>query len=139
MSKIYEPCFICGKEAMTDKGVIYVRAEIKGEWGDHVICLDCWTKNYRKDSDMSRESYNAVKDPAKYKQMSSTYTPEQQRLDLNGLIELELIIENPENDFHLTTKGRELAFLIKEGKPLPVELDLCIMQKKTLEALYSFD
>jgi hypothetical protein len=130
---------MCGKEAMTNEGVIYVRAEIKGKWGNHVICLDCWTKNYRKDSDMSREPYNALKDPGKYKQMASTYTPEQQRLDLNGLIELELIIENPENDFHLTTKGKELAFLIKEGKPLPVELDLCIMQKKLLEALYSFD
>ena len=139
MSKTYEPCFMCGKEAMTNEGVIYVRAEIKGKWGNHVICLDCWTKNYRKDSDMSREPYNALKDPGKYKQMASTYTPEQQRLDLNGLIELELIIENPENDFHLTTKGKELAFLIKEGKPLPVELDLCIMQKKLLEALYSFD
>ena len=136
MSKVFEPCFKCGNEALTDNGVIYVRAEIKGKWGNHIICYACWKKHYRKDRDgeltMSAERANELG-------MGRTYDETGFRADIDILLQKEMIVENPINDYHLTAKGRFVAEqIIKYPKSKRIS-ELSIMQIKMLEALYNGD
>ena len=132
MSKVFEPCFKCGNEALTDNGVIYVRAEIKGKWGNHIICYACWKKHYRKDRDgeltMSAERANELG-------VGRTYDEKGFRADIDDLIQRGFIMENPEMDFHLTAKGRSIMM---KGITNAV-LGISLMQFKMLEALYHGD
>jgi len=41
-SEVQLPCFYCSKESLTDKGVLYYRAQLPdGKWGSVEVCLSC--------------------------------------------------------------------------------------------------
>ena len=135
MSKIYEPCIACGKEALTEKGCIYVRAEIKGKWGNHTICMECYKKHYRpeRDKKMPKSSNYAIGDSIK------DYTHEDFVREKKGLIEKGLAIENPPGDLHLTEKGCKVARLLAQNQWDKDTLELSTMQQHMLEAIYHYE
>ncbi len=127
MSKVFEPCFMCGKEALTEDGVIYVRAEIKGKWGNHIICLPCWKKHYRPDAD--------PKSPPE----GLDYTNKDYKADLSALKKKGLIIEKPKHDWHLTSKGREVARSLALRSDPTGNWVLSKMQRNILQGLFVGD
>ena len=132
MSKVYEPCFMCGKEALVPgKGVIYVRAEINDKWGNHIICMECYKIHYRpeRDKKMPRSMDTTVKE----------FTRDEFKQSIAGLIKLGLVTENPPGDLHLTDKGSDVARVLAQNQWNKDTLDLSTMQHAMLEALYHHD
>ena len=125
---VYEPCFMCGEEALTKQGVIYVRAEIKGKWGNHIICMKCYKIHYRPDRD-------AEAPPKGWED----YTEKDFRKDCADLKKLKLILEKPKNDFHLTPKGSAVARSLALNKDTPIQYELSERQVKILSNIYIGD
>ena len=123
---------MCDKEALIPgKGVIYVRAEIKGKWGNHIICLPCYKIHYRPDRDkkMPKNMDMKIKDFSHHDFIKWK----------DGLIKEGLVTENPPEDLHLTTKGREIARLLAMHQWNKITLELSTQQKYILEALHHYD
>jgi len=123
---------MCDKEALIPgKGVIYVRAEIKGKWGNHIICMECYKIHYRPDRDKKMPESMDVK--------VKEFTQDEFIKWKADLTKKGLVTENPPGDLHLTNKGQEVARLIAMNQWNKITLELSTQQKYILEALHHYD